>query len=450
MKKVLIVDDSKFWRLVVSDIVKNIKKDVEILLAEGGMDGLQKALNHRPDYFIIDYNMPDFSGLYLSVVLREMKAFKDSGIVILTASSDTINPFWAKKSGANLFINKGKKEEIEKELQVFLNTPYESLKNYESSESGNVFHIVEKRLKREILEKEILSYLRYSRDERYVISLLAVLFRNFSLFGSFRALLLSTSEGRIYSFGEPVDKEVLRKFLISKLEKPTSPSFWSFHGVFGEGSISDDNISAVVKDDGTELGVVLFEDVENPFLLRNALEDSLSSLMVLFRNLNDFRDYVIASETDGLTGLFNKRAIMRFLEEVLRSGKNIAVAMMDIDDFKKINDTFGHPVGDEVLRAVANILRETVKSGKVGRYGGEEFMVVFETGERDAVVKTMNSIMENIRNFDWQKIFGSEKKVTLSGGVAFSKKESSPVELIEEADKKLYTAKRSGKDRYVI
>lgn len=62
----------------------------------------------------------------------------------------------------------------------------------------------------------------------------------------------------------------------------------------------------------------------------------------------------------------------------------------------------------------------------------------------------MNSIMENIRNFDWQKIFGSEKKVTLSGGVAFSKKESSPVELIEEADKKLYTAKRSGKDRYVI
>ncbi|MBZ4661226.1 MAG: response regulator receiver modulated diguanylate cyclase, partial [Thermotoga sp.] len=96
MKKVLIVDDSKFWRLVVSDIVKNIKKDVEILLAEGGMDGLQKALNHRPDYFIIDYNMPDFSGLYLSVVLREMKAFKDSGIVILTASSDTINPFWAK------------------------------------------------------------------------------------------------------------------------------------------------------------------------------------------------------------------------------------------------------------------------------------------------------------------------------------------------------------------
>ena len=124
--------------------------------------------------------------------------------------------------------------------------------------------------------------------------------------------------------------------------------------------------------------------------------------------------------------------------------------MMDIDDFKKINDTFGHPVGDEVLRAVANILRETVKSGKVGRYGGEEFMVVFETGERDAVVKTMNSIMENIRNFDWQKIFGSEKKVTLSGGVAFSKKESSPVELIEEADKKLYTAKRSGKDRYVI
>lgn len=332
MKTVLIVDDSKFWRLVVSDIVRKIEKDAEVVLAENGTEGLQKALRNRPDYFIIDYNMPDFSGIYLSVVLREFEMFKNSGIAILTGSSDTVNQFWAERSGANVFINKGKKEEIEDNLRAFLEKPFRSNKSCELEEVGNVFQIVENRLKREMLEKEILSYLRFTRDERYVVSLLGILFRYFSGFGAFRVLLLSTSEGRVYSLGKPVKKELLRDYLLSRMERPTSPSFWSFHGVFSEeGKPSENNLHFVVKDENEELGVLLFEDVENRYLLNIALRNSVSSLSVLFRNLNDFRDYMVASETDSLTQLLNKRAIMKFLEEALRKREGVAVAMLDID-----------------------------------------------------------------------------------------------------------------------
>ncbi|MCD6551708.1 diguanylate cyclase [Thermotoga sp.] len=451
MKRVLIVDDSKFWRLVVSDIVRKIEKDVETILAENGMEGLQKALKQRPDYFIIDYNMPDFSGIYLSVVLRECEMFRNSGIAILTGSSDTVNQFWAERSGANVFIDKGKKEEIESSLKAFLKQPYRSDKGCELEEIGNVFQIVENRLKREMLEKEILSYLRFTRDERYVVSLLGILFRYFSGFSAFRVLLLSTSEGRVYSLGKPAKKELLRGYLLSKMERPISPSFWSFHGVFSEEGVpSENSYHFVVKDGNSELGVILFEDVENQYLLNLALRNSTSSLSVLFRNLNDFRDYMVASETDSLTQLLNKRVIMKFLEESLRNKRKIAVAMLDIDDFKRINDTFGHPTGDEVLRVIGGMMREIVSAGKVGRYGGEEFMIVFETDDHDLVENTMNRIMKEVRNFDWKKIFSVEKRVTLSGGVAFSRENSSPAELVEEADRKLYEAKRSGKDRFVI
>ncbi|PLV58733.1 diguanylate cyclase [Thermotoga sp. KOL6] len=450
MKKVLIVDDSKFWRLVIGDIVREIESNIEIVFAESGTDGFQKALKYKPDYLIVDYNMPDLSGLYLSVVLREMDEFKDTGIAILTASSDVVNQLWAERSGANVFIRKEKKEEIEKNIRSFLESPHKTSKSEVESEGGNIFQIVEKRLKREILEKEILSYLRFTRDERYVVSLLGILFRYFSKFTSFRVLLLSTSEGRIYSFGKPVRRETLKQFFLAKMEKPISPSLWSFHGVFGDNVPSEEALHMVVKDEGEELGVLLFEEIENRYLLKSVIEEAASSLRILFRNLNDFRDYMVASETDALTGLLNKRAITKVLEDSLKKNTDVAIAMMDIDDFKKINDVFGHPVGDEVLKIVGKILKESVMNGKVGRYGGEEFIIVFETNDRNSVEETMNEIMGKVRSFDWKKIFGVERKVTLSGGVAFSNGTISPAALVEEADKKLYIAKRSGKDRFVI
>lgn len=448
-KRILIVDDSKFWRLVLADIVKEICGECEIFLASNGNEGIQMALKHRPDYVLTDYNMPDLTGLYLSVTLRELECFKNTGIAIFTASSDVVNEFWAERSGADRFISKMlEKEKMREEIKEFLSLERVTEK-METIHVSNVFQIVENRLKKEILEKEILSFLRYARDEMYVVLLLEDLFKKFAEFKGFRVLLLSPTEGRIYSLGEPVNKERLKGKLLSSLEKPTSPSSWSFQGSFLEEDRSPkDGFVHVVKE-SMELGCILFEEPFSEFILKNVVSIAQESLVTLFRNLNDFRDYIVASETDSLTGLYNKKAIMEILDRRLKVGENTAVAMIDIDDFKRINDTFGHTKGDVVLRNISTILKECVTNGRVGRYGGEEFMIVFENGKN--VIETMDSIMEKVRGHRWEEVLGRPgARVTVSGGVAFSRKGISTIELVELADKKLYEAKKAGKDRYFV
>jgi len=448
-KRVLIVDDSKFWRLVLGDIVREICGECELFFASNGTEGIQMALKHRPDYVLTDYNMPDLSGLYLSITLRELGCFKNTGIAILTASSDVINEFWAERSGADKFVSKMlERERMKEEIREFLSRN-RSTDETETIHVSNVFQIVENRLKKEILEKEILSFLRYARDEMYVVLLLEDLFRKFVEFKGLRVLLLSPTEGRIYSLGEPVNKERLKEVLFSFLEKPTSPSSWSFQGNFSEEDKTPKSGFVHVVKETKELGCILFEEPSSEFILKNVISITQESLVTLFRNLNDFRDYIVASETDSLTGLYNKKAIMEILDRRLKVEDRTAVAMIDIDDFKRINDTFGHTKGDIVLKKVSSILRECVMNGKVGRYGGEEFMIVFEDGK--GVIETMDLIMERVRGYRWEEVFGVFGiRVTVSGGVAFSRKGISTIELVELADKKLYEAKKAGKDRYFV
>jgi len=122
--------------------------------------------------------------------------------------------------------------------------------------------------------------------------------------------------------------------------------------------------------------------------------------------------------------------------------------MMDIDDFKKVNDTYGHVTGDEVLKRVGKIISSTIRDTDLaGRYGGEEFLILMPATEIDAAKKAIERVLENIRNYNWKEL-GIEK-VTMSAGVAQAVPGKSVTELIEMADKALYQAKRSGKDRCV-
>ncbi len=119
--------------------------------------------------------------------------------------------------------------------------------------------------------------------------------------------------------------------------------------------------------------------------------------------------------------------------------------MIDIDDFKRINDTYGHDVGDEVLRKVAETLRSsTRKIDVIGRYGGEEFLAIFPHTPLDQSIKSAQRMLKNVReNFKWMKL-------TLSLGVAEMTPECSNVEqLVKCADIALYRAKLAGKNRIV-
>jgi diguanylate cyclase (GGDEF)-like protein len=160
------------------------------------------------------------------------------------------------------------------------------------------------------------------------------------------------------------------------------------------------------------------------------------------------------SITDGLTGLYNRKHLMDTLThevtQAQRQNRPFSVLMMDIDHFKKYNDTFGHQAGDDVLVKMASTLRESARNVDfAARYGGEEFLVLLpETGLEDAL-----EVAQRIRTQMAEKTFGMGKKkvnITVSIGVAeFPQHGDTRESIIASADGALYKAKRLGRNRVV-
>ncbi len=159
---------------------------------------------------------------------------------------------------------------------------------------------------------------------------------------------------------------------------------------------------------------------------------------------------------DGLTGVENHRSFQeRFLGEILRAqryGHQLAVLMLDIDFFKKVNDTYGHPMGDQVLKEVARIIGGGVRAGVdiLARYGGEEFVCMLADTDRERAAETAERIRQNVA----EKVFESGAtrfQVTLSiGGAMFPADSRHGREVLEKADKALYHAKETGRNRLVF
>ncbi len=159
------------------------------------------------------------------------------------------------------------------------------------------------------------------------------------------------------------------------------------------------------------------------------------------------------AELDELTGSHNRRSIMRTLDEeiarALRSKQPCSVALIDLDWFKRINDRFGHPTGDEVLRTFAITVFANIRSiDKFGRYGGEEFLLILpETGD-EAAERTLNRLRSIIADLDWSAI-SQGMSVTISAGVTKLRPDDAPDSILARADAALYRAKDLGRNKVV-
>jgi diguanylate cyclase (GGDEF)-like protein len=157
------------------------------------------------------------------------------------------------------------------------------------------------------------------------------------------------------------------------------------------------------------------------------------------------------AELDELTGSFNRRCIMRMLDEEIarasRSGQPCSVALIDLDHFKRVNDTYGHPTGDEVLRTFAITMFANIRNvDRFGRYGGEEFLLVLPGMANDGAARAMDRLRAIVADLDWSA-FSPGMKVTLSAGVATLRPDENTDSFLARADSALYTAKAQGRNR---
>jgi diguanylate cyclase (GGDEF)-like protein len=159
------------------------------------------------------------------------------------------------------------------------------------------------------------------------------------------------------------------------------------------------------------------------------------------------------AELDELTGSFNRRCIMRMLDDEIaharRLGTPCAIALIDLDWFKRVNDHYGHPTGDEVLRTFAITVFANIRQiDRFGRYGGEEFLLVLPDTPDDEAARTLNRLRAIIADLDWSA-FSPGMQVTISAGVATLKPDETPDAFLARADSALYIAKARGRNRIV-
>ncbi|MDE7322202.1 MAG: GGDEF domain-containing protein [Lachnospiraceae bacterium] len=169
-------------------------------------------------------------------------------------------------------------------------------------------------------------------------------------------------------------------------------------------------------------------------------------------NKREHKSYYLTDNAfDPGTGIWNKRAIHEYAVEKTLEGKNLYLAIMDVDDFKKVNDTYGHLFGDEVLSRLSETIKSVIDSrGAVGRFGGDEFMIVLDGVADEEMLRRI--LKTASKNLQWTyKDYADSVPITTSCGVAkFPDDGMNFEEIFKKADKALYIAKAKGKNRFII
>ena len=193
--------------------------------------------------------------------------------------------------------------------------------------------------------------------------------------------------------------------------------------------------------------------VESSRTLKGYLDSTVSEISKLNQELKKMKQ---AAKTDMLTRLLNRRgfdhAMVKILQESRADNKVFSVVMLDIDHFKKVNDTYGHLVGDNVLRALSKLLKDSIKGKDVAaRFGGEEFILALPQTPIDGAYKLAEQIRSSLEKMKW-KIKDTGKsigQISISLGIALYRDGEPVDDAIKRADDALYHAKSTGRNRTV-
>lgn len=195
-------------------------------------------------------------------------------------------------------------------------------------------------------------------------------------------------------------------------------------------------------------GVKYVDSKGETYVIGRILPDSMSQVS------QDTDNLMTALQFDSLTKCYNKRSIQEYVTKKIREadeGERVGIAIVDLDNFKPVNDAYGHLAGDKVLEQTGEVLRNIVgERGRVGRYGGDEFLLVLSHMDREEILRgTLQTILNNIRT-KFENMFEGVKLTPSIGASVYPDDGESYDELFKKADFCLYRAKDKGRNRYVF
>lgn len=221
-------------------------------------------------------------------------------------------------------------------------------------------------------------------------------------------------------------------------------------------SSAADATGALARELSEEAGTLSGGGADSTSIVARMIEHSLQAqarLTAAMDEVKTLREELEAARNDAqrdeLTGLANRRAIDAHLAELAEKGEPRVIALCDIDHFKSVNDRYGHGVGDRVIKLVASTLEDACTAQFVGRWGGEEFIVIMPSSDIAAVIKRLNQARQTLADTKFKLRETDEPMglISFSGGVALAVGgKQANVTALQQADKALYRAKDEGRN----
>lgn len=480
-KKILIVEDSQTQRLTLK--FKLEKKGYEVLEAENGMEGIRMVYEQCPSLVLSDVIMPTVNGYHLCRLIKRDKLTKHIPVILLTVLDKKIDKFWGLRAGADEFFNKDESDDdLYKKIEYLLsknNIEEPMLQITDTTQydfTSKVAEILDESLVKSTLTNEFRDLAEFVNDDalfnRKMFTLLSSVL-DYDLLGIFYNE--SDKKDKILYFAQnehDIDTDVLKvakdKVLASIISaniiahSSMKLDYKIFNNHIGLHN-SSDNISSIEEFKSTHIvplevegkligAIALFSKNTNTYINKDILNIIISELKMVLKIKWLYSETKLLSIIDPLTELYNRRYFQQVLEkEFSRSNRYaspLSMAMIDIDNFKTLNDTYGHQFGDEVLQVISNLFKDSLrKTDYIARYGGEELIAILpETTIAQAIIpleRLRCKIADHIFMQDFKRI-----NVTVSIGIAQNDYNFiSTDEFLKETDNALYEAKQKGKNR---
>lgn len=460
-KKILIVDDEAFFRDVLKDV---LKEHYEIIEGENGEEGISLALTQKPDLIIIDVVMPGKSGIEVCTVLKQQPETRKIPVVLFTSLSKKEDIVLGIKAGADDYITKPMcLPEVVARVDAHLRTKdyYHDLERQdlllllELSENISAIRnpmtilrlIVEKMS--EVIDVARCSIVSINKNGEACVKASSDLADNEEILldlGKYPEIRKSLESKQAVIVNDirndPLMRSVRKHIEYLSLNSIVVIPIIKKESIIGTFFL---RTASPLKDGITERICKVCQLVAN--ISANALENAM-----LFDSMKTAQEYFEeVSMRDGLTMLYNHRHFYNRLEQefsrATRYGEPLSLIFFDLDDFKRINDTYGHTLGDEVLKKIGIIMKSVARESDLpARYGGDEFAVILPNTTAEGAYDVANRLNATIREIRFDELNG--ETVTISSGVAtFDNTNRQTFErLVRLADAAMYRAKAQGKD----